>query len=38
MLAVSAGMLGEAMALARRGNIAAADMLDVIAASALGSR
>jgi 3-hydroxyisobutyrate dehydrogenase-like beta-hydroxyacid dehydrogenase len=37
MLAVSAGMLGEALALARRGNVAAADILDVIAASALGS-
>ena len=37
MLAVSAGMLGEALALARRGNVAAADLLDVIAASALGS-
>lgn len=37
MLAVSAGMLGEALALARRGNVAAADVLDVIAASALGS-
>jgi 3-hydroxyisobutyrate dehydrogenase-like beta-hydroxyacid dehydrogenase len=37
MLAVSAGMLGEALALARRGDAAAADVLDVIAASALGS-
>jgi 3-hydroxyisobutyrate dehydrogenase-like beta-hydroxyacid dehydrogenase len=37
MLAVSAGMLGEALALARRGNVATADILDVIAASALGS-
>jgi 3-hydroxyisobutyrate dehydrogenase-like beta-hydroxyacid dehydrogenase len=37
MLAVSAGMMGEALALARRGNVAAADVLDVIAASALGS-
>ncbi len=37
MLAVSAGMLGEALALARRGEVAAADILDVIAASALGS-
>jgi 3-hydroxyisobutyrate dehydrogenase-like beta-hydroxyacid dehydrogenase len=37
MLAVSAGMLGEALALARRGKVAAADLLDVIAASALGS-
>jgi 3-hydroxyisobutyrate dehydrogenase-like beta-hydroxyacid dehydrogenase len=37
MLAVSAGMLGEALSLARRGNVAAADLLDVIAASALGS-
>jgi 3-hydroxyisobutyrate dehydrogenase-like beta-hydroxyacid dehydrogenase len=37
MLAVSAGMLGEALALARRGDVAAADLLDVIAASALGS-
>ena len=37
MLAVSAGMLGEALALARRGNVAAADLLDVVAASALGS-
>jgi 3-hydroxyisobutyrate dehydrogenase-like beta-hydroxyacid dehydrogenase len=37
MLAVSAGMLGEALALARRGNVAATDVLDVIAASALGS-
>src|SRR5271166_3336481 len=37
MLAVSAGMLGEALALARRGNVAAGDILDVIAASALGS-
>jgi len=37
MLAVSAGMLGEALALARRGNVAAADIMDVIAASALGS-
>jgi len=37
MLAVSAGMLGEALALARRGNVALADMLDLIAASALGS-
>jgi 3-hydroxyisobutyrate dehydrogenase-like beta-hydroxyacid dehydrogenase len=37
MLAVSAGMLGEALALARRGNVATADVLDVIAASALGS-
>jgi len=37
MLAVSAGMLGEALALARRGHVAMADVLDVIAASALGS-
>jgi 3-hydroxyisobutyrate dehydrogenase-like beta-hydroxyacid dehydrogenase len=37
MLAVSAGMLGEALALARRGNVAFADVLDLIAASALGS-
>jgi 3-hydroxyisobutyrate dehydrogenase-like beta-hydroxyacid dehydrogenase len=37
MLAVSAGMLGEALALGRRGDVAAADILDVIAASALGS-
>ena len=37
MLAVSAGMLGEALALARRGNVALADVLDLIAASALGS-
>ena len=37
MLAVSAGMLGESLALARRGNVAAAEILDVIAASALGS-
>src|SRR5580700_8394906 len=37
MLAVSAGMLGEALALAWRGEVAAADILDVIAASALGS-
>jgi 3-hydroxyisobutyrate dehydrogenase-like beta-hydroxyacid dehydrogenase len=37
MLAVSAGMLGEALALARRGNLATGDILDVIAASALGS-
>jgi 3-hydroxyisobutyrate dehydrogenase-like beta-hydroxyacid dehydrogenase len=37
MLAVSAGMLGEALALARRGDVAAADVLDVIAGSALGS-
>ena len=37
MLAVSAGMLGEALALARCGQVAAADLLDVIAASALGS-
>jgi 3-hydroxyisobutyrate dehydrogenase-like beta-hydroxyacid dehydrogenase len=37
MLAVSAGMLGEALALARRGNVATADVLDLIAASALGS-
>ena len=37
MLAVSAGMLGEALALGRRGGVAAADVLDVIAASALGS-
>ena len=37
MLAVSAGMLGEALALARRGHVATADVLDVIAASALGS-
>ena len=37
MLAVSAGMLGEALALGRRGDVAAADVLDVIAASALGS-
>jgi 3-hydroxyisobutyrate dehydrogenase-like beta-hydroxyacid dehydrogenase len=37
MLAVSAGMLGEALALAQRGEVAAADVLDVIAASALGS-
>jgi 3-hydroxyisobutyrate dehydrogenase-like beta-hydroxyacid dehydrogenase len=37
MLAVSAGMLGEALALARRGDVAPADILDVIAASALGS-
>jgi 3-hydroxyisobutyrate dehydrogenase-like beta-hydroxyacid dehydrogenase len=37
MLAVSAGMLGEALALARRGDVAATDVLDVIAASALGS-
>jgi 3-hydroxyisobutyrate dehydrogenase-like beta-hydroxyacid dehydrogenase len=37
MLAVSAGMLGEALALGLRGGVAAADVLDVIAASALGS-
>jgi 3-hydroxyisobutyrate dehydrogenase-like beta-hydroxyacid dehydrogenase len=37
MLAVSAGMLGEALALARCGQVATADVLDVIAASALGS-
>jgi 3-hydroxyisobutyrate dehydrogenase-like beta-hydroxyacid dehydrogenase len=37
MLAVSAGMLGEALALARRGEVASADILDVVAASALGS-
>jgi 3-hydroxyisobutyrate dehydrogenase-like beta-hydroxyacid dehydrogenase len=37
MLAVSAGMLGEALALARRGDVATADILDVIAGSALGS-
>jgi 3-hydroxyisobutyrate dehydrogenase-like beta-hydroxyacid dehydrogenase len=37
MLAVSAGMLGEALALAWRGDVAVADILDVIAASALGS-
>jgi 3-hydroxyisobutyrate dehydrogenase-like beta-hydroxyacid dehydrogenase len=37
MLAVSAGMLGEALALGRRGHVAAPDILDVIAASALGS-
>jgi 3-hydroxyisobutyrate dehydrogenase-like beta-hydroxyacid dehydrogenase len=37
MLAVSAGMLGEALALARRGHVATANLLDVIAASALGS-
>ena len=37
MLAVSAGMLGEALALARRGQVSNADVLDVIAASALGS-
>jgi 3-hydroxyisobutyrate dehydrogenase-like beta-hydroxyacid dehydrogenase len=37
MLAVSAGMLGEALALSRRGNIALPDVLDLIAASALGS-
>jgi 3-hydroxyisobutyrate dehydrogenase-like beta-hydroxyacid dehydrogenase len=37
MLAVSAGMLGEALALGRRGDVATADILDVIAASALGS-
>src|SRR5271166_3176618 len=39
MLAVSAGMLGEALALAlaRCGHVATADVLDVIAASALGS-
>jgi 3-hydroxyisobutyrate dehydrogenase-like beta-hydroxyacid dehydrogenase len=37
MLAVSAGMLGEALALARRGDVAAAGILGVIAASALGS-
>ena len=37
MLAVSAGMLGEAPALARRGNVAIADVLDLIKASALGS-
>jgi 3-hydroxyisobutyrate dehydrogenase-like beta-hydroxyacid dehydrogenase len=37
MLAVSAGMLGEALALARRGNVALADVLDLITASALGS-
>ena len=37
MLAVSAGMLGEALALARRGQVGTADVLDVIAASALGS-
>jgi len=37
LLAVSAGMLGEALALARRGNVAIADLLDLIAASALGS-
>jgi 3-hydroxyisobutyrate dehydrogenase-like beta-hydroxyacid dehydrogenase len=37
MLAVSAGMLGEALALARRGNVAMADVLDLIAASAIGS-
>jgi 3-hydroxyisobutyrate dehydrogenase-like beta-hydroxyacid dehydrogenase len=37
MLAVSAGMLGEALALARCGQVSTADVLDVIAASALGS-
>jgi len=37
MLAVSAGMLGEALALGRRGDVPAGDVLDVIAASALGS-
>jgi 3-hydroxyisobutyrate dehydrogenase-like beta-hydroxyacid dehydrogenase len=37
MLAVSAGMLGEALALARRGNVAITDVLDLITASALGS-
>jgi 3-hydroxyisobutyrate dehydrogenase-like beta-hydroxyacid dehydrogenase len=37
MLAVSAGMLGEALALARRGNVPSEEILDVIAASALGS-
>ena len=37
MLAVSAGMLGEALALARCGHVATADVLDVIAASAPGS-
>ncbi len=37
MLAVSAGMLGEALALVRRGEVSAPDALDVIAASALGS-
>jgi 3-hydroxyisobutyrate dehydrogenase-like beta-hydroxyacid dehydrogenase len=35
MLAVSAGMLGEALALARCGHVATADVLDVIAAAAL---
>jgi 3-hydroxyisobutyrate dehydrogenase-like beta-hydroxyacid dehydrogenase len=38
ILAVSAGMLGKALALARRGNVAAADVLDVIAASARARR
>jgi 3-hydroxyisobutyrate dehydrogenase-like beta-hydroxyacid dehydrogenase len=37
MLAVSAGMLGEALALGQRGDMAVGDLLDVIAASALGS-
>ena len=37
MLAVSAGMLGEAIALALCGHVAMADVLDVISASALGS-
>src|ERR1700722_2587286 len=37
MLAVSAGMLGEALALGWRGDVAVADILDVIAAAALGS-
>ena len=37
MLAVSAGMLGEALALARRGNVAIGDVFDLITASALGS-
>ena len=37
MIAVSAGMIAEALALARKGDIAWRDMLDVLAESAVGS-
>lgn len=37
MIAVSAAMMGESLVLARKGNIAWADMLDVLTNSAVGS-
>jgi 3-hydroxyisobutyrate dehydrogenase-like beta-hydroxyacid dehydrogenase len=37
MIAVSAGMIAEALALARKGNIAWRDLLEVLAESAVGS-